>query len=60
VVRYSELEDQNLQTLNAIIQVINDPIIPGFNLFQLTPNILESFEVFDLKNFDDIFIKKTG
>ena len=57
---YSDSLENNIDILNKIVERIKDKAIPTFNLFEASPNILDEFEVSDLDNFHQVFIRKTG
>lgn len=57
---YTDDEATNLKTLNKILKAIKSKAFPVIDKFKETPNILELFEVDELKNFHDNWSEKTG
>ena len=57
---YAEDESSNLITLDKILTSIKDKAFSVIKKFNEMPNILESFNIEELKNFHDNWTKKTG
>ena len=58
--KYSNDEFKNLVTLSKIINYIKERIFPVIEQFKSNPNILETFEVSEMKDFYENWSKKTG
>jgi len=57
---YSDIETENLQTLDKIIKVIKAKALPVVKLYSQSPTLLDQFEVADLENFHVNYTKRTG
>ena len=60
VYEYSNLEEENLQLIHKIVGRIKAKVIPVIELFCATPGLLDTFQVSDLPDFHDNYMKKTG
>ena len=58
--KYSDEKEQNEKTIDEIKAYVTERALPVIELFNAKPNILDRFEVSELKNFHRNFTKKTG
>jgi Domain of unknown function (DUF4304) len=57
---YSNLEEENLQIIQEIVARIKAKAIPVIELYCATPGLLDTFEISDMADFHDNYVKKTG
>ena len=57
---YSDIETENIQTVNKIITSIKKIAFPVIKQFTDTPNFLDLYDISDLDDFYNQWIKKTG
>ena len=57
---YSDNETENIQTVNKIITSIKKIAFPVIKQFTDTPNFLDLYDISDLDDFYNQWIKKTG